>query len=150
LCLEGALRDRDRDGYADSFKLDVVTGRVQVAMATQGSYDPLISTEYCFELKSKIDVLSGYRVKSTYGVSGKRRVGEGSAFRQPTQSIVKQPDYVFPVGKDFAILNSFIQSRSGGISGVYCDWVNCMQRANAVGSSVSREIAALDCAFLLA
>ena len=149
LCMEGALRDRDKDGYADSFKLDEVTGRVAVAKVTGSSYDPLISTEYCFELKRAIDILGGYGGKSAYGVSGKRRVEVGSAFKRSSQSIAKQPGDVFPGGTSLAALDPFIQSRSGVISNVYYDWINCMSEKVASGSGSSLEVLALDCASLL-
>lgn len=60
---EGDLKDRDRDGYADSQYVDEITGYVQVTKTPIGTLDPtaeeLLRVEFEIDFKKYVNVLGG-------------------------------------------------------------------------------------------
>jgi hypothetical protein len=61
--IEGDLKDRDKDGYADSQYVDEITGYVQVTRTPRGVQDPtteeLLRVKFEIDFKRYVNVLGG-------------------------------------------------------------------------------------------
>ena len=153
LTMNGDLKDRDKDGYADSFKLDEVTGRLLVTTTdVDGAPEELLNSEYLFELRKNLDILSPY----SYGPndSGSTKTNLPTAMRSSPGISRHQTSITYnPTNPSYALIppgiNQYIGAHSGQLSNAYNNWASCVRANYLYPIGTSQAIIALACAAVL-